>query len=127
LAKYTPGLSDELKQGGGSTHLDNTFAVVQTGGKQYKVTPGAVIEVETLPVEAGGTVELDRVLLLSDGDKVTVGMPTVAGAKVVATVQAHDRGEKIIVFKYKAKTRHRVKTGHRQNLTRLAIKEIVAG
>jgi large subunit ribosomal protein L21 len=124
---YTPGLSDEQKQGGGATQVDNIFAVVQTGGKQYKVTPGAVIEVETLPVQAGGTVELDRVLLLSEGDKVTVGTPTVAGAKVVATVQAHDRGEKIIVFKYKAKTRHRVKTGHRQNLTRLAINEIVAG
>jgi large subunit ribosomal protein L21 len=124
---YTPGLSDEQKQGGGATQVDNIFAVVQTGGKQYRVTPGAVIEVETLPVQAGGTVELDRVLLLSEGDKVTVGTPTVAGAKVVATVQAHDRGEKIIVFKYKAKTRHRVKTGHRQNLTRLAINEIVAG
>jgi large subunit ribosomal protein L21 len=124
---YTPGLSDEQKQGGGATQVDNIFAVVQTGGKQYKVTPGAVIEVETLPVQAGGTVELDRVLLLSEGDKVLVCTPTVAGAKVVATVQAHDRGEKIIVFKYKAKTRHRVKTGHRQNLTRLAINEIVAG
>jgi large subunit ribosomal protein L21 len=124
---HTPGLGDKQKRGGGSTQLENPFAVVQTGGKQYKVTPGSVIEVETLPVEAGGTVELDRVLLLSDGDNVTVGMPTVAGAKVMATVQAHGRGEKIIVFKYKAKTRHRVKTGHRQNLTRLAINEIVAG
>ena len=107
--------------------MENTFAIVETGGKQYKVTPGAVLDVELLPVADGGTVELDRVLLVSQGDQVTVGTPTVVGAKVVATVEGIVRGDKIIVFKYKAKTRQRTKTGHRQNYTRLAIKEIVAG
>jgi len=111
----------------GLGQVENTFAVVQTGGKQYKVSPGTVLEVETLPIAAGETVELDRVLLVARGDQVTVGTPTVAGAKVLATVTEHDRGDKIIVFKYKAKTRYRVKTGHRQNLTRLTVNEIVAG
>ena len=107
--------------------MENTFAVVETGGKQYKVAPGAVVDVELLPVDAGGTVELDRVLLVSRDGQVTIGTPTVAGAKVLATVQGNVRGDKVIVFKYKAKTRQRTKTGHRQNYTRLAITEIVAG
>ncbi|MGQ9675862.1 MAG: 50S ribosomal protein L21 [Chloroflexota bacterium] len=101
------------------------YAVVETGGKQYKVAPGQTVDVEKLPVEAGQTVELDRVLLISEDDKVAVGSPTVPGAKVVATVVEQVKGEKIIVFKYKPKTRYRRKTGHRQEYTRLAIKEIV--
>lgn len=101
------------------------YAVVETGGKQYKVAPGQTIDVEKLPVEAGQTVELDRVLLISEDEKVAVGSPTVPGAKVVATVVEQVKGEKIIVFKYKPKTRYRRKTGHRQEYTRLAIKEIV--
>lgn len=105
--------------------MENTFAVVETGSKQYKVAPGTSIDVEYLPVAEGETVELDRVLLVSKEGQVTVGTPTVAGAKVVATVTAQDRGDKIIVFKYKAKTRYRRKTGHRQDYTRLAIQEIV--
>ena len=89
---------------------------------------GAVVDVELLPVAEGGTVELDRVLLLSQDGQVTVGTPTVAGAKVRGDRRRRNvRGDKIIVFKYKAKTRQRNKTGHRQNYTRLAIKEIVAG
>lgn len=100
------------------------YAVVETGGKQYKVMPGQTVDVEKLPAEAGQTVELDRVLLISEDDKVAVGNPTVEGAKVVATVVAQIKGDKIIVFKYKPKTRYRRKTGHRQNYTRLAIKEI---
>lgn len=107
--------------------MENTFAVVETGGKQYKVAPGALVDVELLPVDDGGTVELDRVLLVSLDGQVTVGTPTVPGAKVVATVEGSVRGDKVIVFKYKAKTRQRTKTGHRQNYTRLAIKDIVAG
>jgi len=101
------------------------YAVVETGGKQYKVVPGQIIDVEKLPAEAGQTVELDRVLMVAENDKLAVGHPTVPGAKVIATVVDQVRGEKIIVFKYKPKVRYRRKTGHRQVYTRLAIKEIV--
>lgn len=101
------------------------YAIVQTGGKQYKVSPGETIDVERLVAEEGSTIELDRVLLVADGERVTVGTPTVEGAKVIAEVLSEGKGEKIIVFKYKPKVRYRKKTGHRQIYTRLAIKEIV--
>ena len=101
------------------------YAIVETGGKQYKVTPGQVIDVDRLPVTEGGTVELDRVLLIADDDRVTVGTPTVEGAKVMATSQGEGKGKKIIVFKYKSKVRYRKKTGHRQFYTRLAIDKII--
>jgi large subunit ribosomal protein L21 len=101
------------------------YAIIETGGKQYKVTPGQTIDVERLDVTEGSTVELDRVLLIADGDKVTVGTPTVDGAKVIATSQGEGRSKKIIVFKYKPKVRYRKKTGHRQFYTRLAIDRIV--
>lgn len=103
------------------------YAIIETGGKQYRVQPGKSISVEKIEGEAGSTVELDRVLLVSEDDKLSVGMPTVEGAKVVAEVTEQGRGKKIIILKYKAKTRYRVKTGHRQWLTKLAIKEIVTG
>ena len=103
------------------------YAIIETGGKQYRVQPGKSISVEKIVGEAGSTVELDRVLLVSQDDKVSVGTPTVEGAKVLAEVAEQGRGKKIIVLKYKAKTRYRVKTGHRQSLTKLAIKEIVTG
>lgn len=101
------------------------YAVVETGGKQYKVVPGETIDVEKLSAEAGDTVELDRVLLVADGQKVMVGQPLVSGAKVVATVVEHDRGPKIVVFKYKPKKRYRRRTGHRQAVTRLSVSKIV--
>ncbi|TET39411.1 MAG: 50S ribosomal protein L21 [Dehalococcoidia bacterium] len=101
------------------------YAIVQTGGKQYKVSPGETIDVERLAAEEGSTIELDRVLLVADGERVTVGTPTVEGAKVIAEVLGEGKGEKIIVFKYKPKVHYRKKTGHRQIYTRLAIKEIV--
>ena len=101
------------------------YAVIETGGKQYKVSPGQAIDVERLAVAEGSTVELDKVLLIADGDKVTVGTPMVAGAKVVATSQGDGKGKKIIVFKYKPKVRYRKKTGHRQLYTRLVIDKIV--
>ncbi len=103
------------------------YAIIETGGKQYRVQPGKSISVEKIVGEAGSTVELDRVLLVSQDDKVSVGTPTVEGAKVLAEVAEQGRGKKIIILKYKAKTRYRVKTGHRQSLTKLAIKEIVTG
>ena len=101
------------------------YAIIETGGKQYKVTPGQTIDVERLDVAENNTVELDRVLLIIDGDKVTVGTPDVEGARVVATSQGEGRGKKIIVFKYKPKVRYRKKTGHRQSYTRLLIDKIV--
>lgn len=102
------------------------YAIVETGGKQYRVTSGQALEVERLDVAEGSTVELDRVLLIADGDKVTVGSPTIEGAKVLATSQGEDRGKKIIVFRYKNKTRHSNKTGHRQPFTKLTIDKILA-
>jgi len=100
------------------------YAIIETGGKQYKVAPGQIIDVERLDVAEGNTVELDKVLLIANGDKVTVGTPTIDGAKVVATSQGEGKGKKIIVFKYKPKVRYRKKTGHRQLYTRLAIDKI---
>ncbi len=100
------------------------YAIVETGGKQYRVTPGQVVDVDLLDVADGETVELERVLVLSDGDKVTLGTPTVDGAKVVATSNGNGRAAKIIVFRYKPKTRYKRKTGHRQGFTRLTIDRI---
>ncbi|MBA7714985.1 hypothetical protein ES703_124020 [subsurface metagenome] len=101
------------------------YAIIETGGKQYKVAPGQTIDVERLDVDEGNTVELDKVLFIADGDKVTIGTPTIDGAKVIATSQGEGKGKKIIVFKYKPKVRYRKKTGHRQLYTRLAIDKIV--
>jgi large subunit ribosomal protein L21 len=100
------------------------YAVVESGGKQYKVEPGGTFQVELLAVEVGATVELERVLLVGDGDALEVGRPTVAGARVVADVVSQDKADKIVVFRYKRKVRYRRKTGHRQRLTRLLVKEI---
>lgn len=100
------------------------YAVVETGGKQYKVTVGQTLDVERLPAQPGETVELDRVLLVANADNVIVGQPTVAGARVLASVIDEHKGPKIIVFKYKPKKRYRRKTGHRQTYTRLKIEEI---
>ncbi len=103
------------------------YAVIETGGKQYRVTVGQRLDVERLPVEAGGDVELDRVLMVGgEGADVRIGTPVLAGARVVATVDEHHRGEKLIVYKMRPKKRYRRKIGHRQELTRLTIKDIVA-
>jgi len=108
------------------TEVETIYAIIETGGKQYKVTPGQTIDVERLDVAEGGVVELDRVLLIADGDKVTVGTPTVEGAKVKATSKGDGKGKKIIVFHYKPKVRYSKKQGHRQQYTRLTIDKIVA-
>jgi large subunit ribosomal protein L21 len=102
-------------------------AVIRTGGKQYHVHEGMVVDVATLDAEAGSDVELRDVLLVSDGDKITVGNPTVADAVVIAEVVEHGRGKKVINFKYKAKVRYRRKRGHRQGFTKLAVREIRIG
>ena len=102
------------------------YAVVKTGGKQYRVTPGDSIEVEKLPHEVGEQVELDQVLLVVDGSGAEIGRPLVEGARVKATVTRQAKGRKVIIFKYSAHRRYRRKRGHRQMFTRLRIDEIVA-
>ena len=103
------------------------YAIVQTGGKQYRVRPGDSITVEKLPGEEGDAVELNDVLLVSKDAQVSVGQPSVAGAKVLAQVARQGKAKKITVLKYKPKTRHHVQSGHRQQVTQLDVKEIVAG
>ncbi|HHX65324.1 MAG TPA: 50S ribosomal protein L21 [Chloroflexi bacterium] len=102
------------------------YAVVETGGKQYKVMVGQTVDVERLDANVGDRVELDRVLMVSDGEDVQVGRPVVENARIAATVLEHGRGKKVIVFKYRAKQRYRRKKGHRQEYTRLRIDEIQA-
>ncbi|MFH0846983.1 MAG: 50S ribosomal protein L21 [Chloroflexota bacterium] len=101
------------------------YAIVESGGKQYTVEPGKTVDVDQLGLAEGEKIELDRVLLLADGDKVTVGNPLVVGAKVAATVAGERKGQKLIVYRYKAKVRYDKKTGHRQSYTRLAIDSII--
>lgn len=103
------------------------YAIIQTGGKQYRVQPGDTIEVEWLHAEPGSQVELDRVMMVGEGDDVAVGRPFVEGARVQAEVVDEGRGRKIIVFKFKNKTRYRRKNGHRQHFTRLTIQNILRG
>ena len=105
----------------------SSYAVIQTGGKQYRVQPGDVIDVEKLEEEVGARVALSDVLLVGEDDAVSVGMPTVDGAQVTAEVADQFRGPKIIIYKYKAKTRYRRKNGHRQSYTRLRIRHILTG
>jgi large subunit ribosomal protein L21 len=102
------------------------YAIVESGGKQYKAVEGETIEVDRLPVDAGDKVDLERVLMLVDGDNVTVGTPTVGGSQVKTTVVDHFKGPKIIVFKYSPRKRIRVKSGHRQQYTRLMVDAIGA-
>ncbi len=102
------------------------FAVIETGGKQYRVTEGDSILVEKLDVVPDEQITLDRVLLVSSGDSVTVGRPTVDGAKVQAKVVNQGKAKKIIVYKFKAKKNYRRKQGHRQPYTKLLIEKIEA-
>ncbi len=103
------------------------YAVVRTGGKQYRVAAGDILEVEKLAGSVGDSIALDDVLLVANGDDVTVGQPVVEGASVSAKITGQYRGKKIRVFKYQPKKRVRVSKGHRQSLTRLEIESITAG
>ncbi|MDO5410141.1 MAG: 50S ribosomal protein L21 [Lachnospiraceae bacterium] len=100
------------------------YAIIATGGKQYKVSEGDVIRVEKLGVAAGETYEFDQVLAVSD-DQLTVGQPVVEGAKVAATVLGEGKGKKVIVYKYKRKSGYHKKNGHRQAYTEVKIDKIV--
>jgi large subunit ribosomal protein L21 len=99
-------------------------AVIKTGGKQYRVTPGDTVKVETLTAEVGQQVTLSEVLAVSNGDEVKVGSPFVAGAAVVATVVAHGRHDKVTIFKMKRRKHYQKHQGHRQNFTELRIDSI---
>lgn len=99
------------------------YAIIATGGKQYKVSEGDVIRVEKLGVEAGATYDFDQVLVLSDAE-MTIGNPTVEGAKVTATVLGEGKGKKVIVYKYKRKSGYHKKNGHRQAYTEVKIEKI---
>ena len=103
------------------------YAVIETGGKQYRVEVGTELEVELLDAEPGKTITIDRVLLVADGDESTIGRPLVADASVSAEVVNQTRGPKLISFKYRPKARSRVKKGHRQELTVLRIADITLG
>ena len=104
---------------------EKIYAIIETGGKQYKVAPRQTIEVERLNIPQGDTVELDKVLFIGDSQKSLIGNPIIKGAKVIATSLGEAKGDKVVVFKYKPKVRYRRKTGHRQIYTRLSIDEIV--
>jgi len=102
------------------------YAVIETGGKQYRVEKDTVLSVELLNEEAGKTIELDQVLAVSNGSELTVGTPVVDGAKVIATVVENYRGDKVVAFKKKRRQGYRRKIGHRQELTKLKIESISA-
>jgi large subunit ribosomal protein L21 len=97
------------------------YAVIRTGGKQYRVSPGESVEVDKLEGGIGDEVTLSDVLLVADGDTVQIGQPTVAGASVAAKITGQHKGDKILVFRYRPKKRIRVRRGHRQQMTRLEI------
>ncbi|KRT72490.1 MAG: 50S ribosomal protein L21, large subunit ribosomal protein L21 [Deltaproteobacteria bacterium CSP1-8] len=103
------------------------YAVVRTGGKQLRVSPGDVVKVEKLPQGTGETVELSDVLLVSSGEETTVGTPTVPNAKVICMSLGDGKGKKIVVYKYKRRKGYARKRGHRQEFTRLSIREIRVG
>ena len=100
------------------------FAVIETGGKQYRVSPGSKVRIEKLSAEEGSSVTFDNVLLTMDGDKLRLGRPLVKGAQVTGKVLKQSRAKKVIVFRYKSKTRQRTKKGHRQPYTEVEITAI---
>ena len=97
------------------------YAVIQTGGKQYRVSEGSTIKVEMLKAEQGASVELDKVLMITNGDDVKVGAPFIEGGKVTATVKAHGRGKKVQIIKFRRRKHHMKRQGHRQWFTEVKI------
>ena len=100
------------------------YAVIKAGGKQYRVAPGENIKIEQVQADVGATIVLDQVLMVADGEAVKVGTPTVAGAKVSATVVAHGRGPKIRIFKMRRRKHYQKTQGHRQNFTEIRVDAI---
>ena len=104
-----------------------TYAIIRTGGKQFRVEPGKTIRIPSLVGEAGGAVEFNDVLLGSDGSNVRTGVPTLSGAKVTGEIVKHGLGDKIVVFKFKRRKNYARKQGHRQGYTEIRIKDISLG
>ncbi len=102
------------------------YAVIKTGGKQYKVEAGATLKVEKLLGDVGSKVVIDKVLMINDGDNTTIGAPLVAGATVSATVLSHGRADKVMIFKFRRRKHYRKTQGHRQSFTEIQIGEILA-
>ncbi|WP_177419252.1 50S ribosomal protein L21 [endosymbiont of Lamellibrachia barhami] len=102
------------------------YAVIQTGGKQYRVSEGDTVKVEKLDVEEGASVELDKVLMVADGEDIKVGTPYVDGGKVTATVKSHGRGKKVKIIKFRRRKHHMKRQGHRQWYTELQVTGISA-
>jgi len=103
------------------------YAVIETGGKQYRVQPGDTVVVETLPGESGDAIEFSRVLLISDDESVAVGRPVIEGARVTGEIVEHGLGEKLTVYKFKRRKNQRKRNGHRQQFTAVKINEVVHG
>lgn len=97
------------------------YAVIQTGGKQYRVSEGATLRVEKIKADEGASIEIDKVLMVGEGDSVKIGTPYVDGGKVTATVKAHGRGKKVNIIKFKRRKHHMKRQGHRQSYTELEI------
>jgi len=102
------------------------YAVIKTGGKQYRVAPGEKLKIEQIPADVGSQVVLDQVLMVADGDAVTLGQPLVSGAKVAVTVLAHGRHDKVRIFKMRRRKHYQKHQGHRQNYTEIKIDAINA-
>ena len=102
------------------------YAVIKTGGKQYRVTPGLRLKVEKLVGDVGSDVTIDQVLVMADGENVTIGAPLIAGASVTAKVLSHGRGDKVMIFKFRRRKHYRKTQGHRQSFTEIQIGEILA-
>lgn len=102
------------------------YAVIQTGGKQYRVQPGETVMVEKLPGSLGDTIEFSDVLMLSGDDNVTVGRPLIEGAKVTGEIVEHGRGKKLVVYKFKRRKDYRRRNGHRQDFTVVKINDVMA-
>jgi large subunit ribosomal protein L21 len=100
------------------------YAVIKTGGKQYRVAPGEKIKIEQIPADVGATIVLDQVLMVADGDAVKVGTPLVSGATVSATVMSHGRGAKVKIFKMRRRKHYQKTQGHRQNYTEIRVDAI---
>ena len=97
------------------------YAVISTGGKQHKVTQGEVLRVEKLDAEEGASVDIDKVLMIADGDKINIGTPLVEGGKVTVVVKSHGRGKKVEIMKFKRRKHHQKCTGHRQSYTEIEV------
>ena len=107
-----------------SIEIDRMYAVIATGGKQYRVKEGDVLRVEKLGVDEGSTVDFDRVLVVGQGDSIKVGTPYIEGGKVSAEVRCHGRGDKVEIVKFRRRKHHRKQMGHRQSYTELVVKKI---